>query len=158
MNKILRTAFVAAGAMRLVMGTATSGWALPATSSPAPSTTSAAPEPLVWLKLSAYSGEPGWKVSVAAACDQPDASPLTSEALRVTSPLARNAEGHQPWALFAETVIAEVPPGSYPVSFHCGGNPVEQHFTVLARKSPPQVSKVPTGPVDTGGGWTAAGR
>ncbi|HJQ45220.1 MAG TPA: hypothetical protein VJ870_02695 [Amycolatopsis sp.] len=141
----------------------------PVASAETTTTTEPTPQPLpVWLNLSAYSGHPGEKVSVAAACAD-DASPLTTEALQVTEPLARNAEGHQPWALFAETVIRDVPQASYPVSFHCGGEPVTVHFTVLAKekattpaKQPApsttssaadqQVSKVPKGAPQTGDG------
>ncbi|WP_236795685.1 hypothetical protein [Amycolatopsis sp. GM8] len=108
----------------------------------------------VYLRLSAYSGHAGEKVSVAAACDA-DASPLTTSALSVTQPLARNAEGHQPWALFAETVIRDVRPGSYPVSFHCGGDPVTVHFTVLAREKRAQVPVVPKGAPQAGDGSLA---
>lgn len=128
----------------------------PSTTEPTPSS----PEPLpVYLKLSAYSGHAGERVSVAAACDA-TASPLTTQALRLTQPLAANAEGHQPWALFAETVIRDVPQGSYPVSFHCGGNPVTVYFTVLQRKSSPapspgQTRKVPQGAPETGDGSLA---
>ena len=137
-------------------------------------TTEPTPQPLpVWLNLSAYSGQPGGKVSVAAACGDV-ASPLTTEALAITQPLARNAEGHQPWALFAETVIRDVPQASYPVSFHCGGEPITVYFTVLAKEKPtstvkdkprnekkapsstskaaPQVSKLPKGAPQTGDG------
>lgn len=127
-------------------------------------TTEPSSQPLpVFLQLSAYSGHAGEKVSVASACDA-EASPLTSEALRVTEPLAANAEGHQPWALFAETVIRDVRQGSYPVSFHCGGDPITVHFTVLARekvaKQVPdkakQVPIVPKGAPQTGDGTLAS--
>ncbi|HVV13144.1 hypothetical protein [Amycolatopsis sp.] len=130
----------------------------PPSSSPATTTTTTttepSPQPLpVWLKLSAYSGQPGWKVSVAAACEG-TASPLTSAALRVTEPLGRNAEGHQPWALFGETVIRDVPSGSYPVSFDCAGTPVTVHFTVLAKEKASQTAKIPSGAPQTGdGSW-----
>lgn len=104
----------------------------------------ASADPLpVWLKLSAYSGQPGGKVSIAAACDD-QASPLTTEALDITSPLASNPDGHQPWALFAESVIRDVPQGSYPVSFHCGGDPVTVYFTVLAKEKPSSAPKSST--------------
>jgi hypothetical protein len=124
--------------------------------SPEPTTTEPSPQPLpVYLQLSAYSGHAGEKVSIAAACGA-DASPLTSEALKVTEPLAANAEGHQPWALFAETVIRDVRQGSYPVSFHCGGDAVTVHFTVLAReKAVAQVPVVPKGAPQTGDGTLA---
>jgi hypothetical protein len=48
-----------------------------------------------------------------------------------------NTGGHQPWALFAEGVIADVASSSYPVSFRCGGEPVETRFrfTVLAKEN-----------------------
>jgi hypothetical protein len=124
------------------------------TTEPPTSTTEPAPPPLpVWLKLSAYSGYAGERVSVAAACEA-DASPLTSEALQVTEPLARNAEGHQPWALFGETVIRDRRQGSYPVSFHCAGEPVTVYFTVLAKQKPvkSQTVKVPKGAPETGDG------
>lgn len=117
-------------------------------------TTEPSPQPLpVYLKLSAYSGHAGEKVSIAAACGA-DASPLTSEALKVTEPLAANAEGHQPWALFGEAVIRDVAQGSYPVSFHCGGDPVTVHFTVLAKQNAPkaQTPLVPKGAPQTGDG------
>jgi hypothetical protein len=108
-----------------------------------------------WLKLSAYSGHPGGKVSLAAAC-YGEASPVTTKALRVTEPLASNAEGHQPWALFGESVIAAVAPGTYPVSFHCAGEPVTVHFTVLAAKPRPgQVKVPPRGAPQTGDGSAA---
>jgi hypothetical protein len=116
----------------------------------------------VYLQLSAYSGHAGEKVSVAAACGE-GAGPLTSQALRVTAPLAANTEGHQPWALFAETVVGAVQPGSYPVSFHCGGEPVTVQFTVLARQVPvvpkgsPHVRVVPKGAPQTGDGSLALG-
>ncbi|RZS36779.1 hypothetical protein EV193_10613 [Herbihabitans rhizosphaerae] len=126
------------------------------TSKPTTTTSSSQPGPdLVWLRLSAYSGYPGEKVSVAAACDRGEVSPLTAVALRQTEPFGSNPDGHQPWAFFAETVIKDVKPGSYPVSFHCGGDPVTQHFTVLERKQGTQVKEIPQGPVDTGGGGTA---
>jgi hypothetical protein len=135
------------------------------TTEPPTTTTTTEPsaQPLpVYLKLSAYSGHAGEKVSVAAACGA-DASPLTSEALKVTEPLASNAEGHQPWALFGETVIRDVSQGSYPVSFHCGGDPVTVHFTVLAKQNPAthnpakaQTPLVPKGAPQTGDGSLGA--
>lgn len=138
----------------------------PMASAETTTTTEPTPQPLpVWLTLSAYSGQPGGKVSVAAACAD-DASPLTTDALTITQPLARNAEGHQPWALFAEAVIRDVPQASYPVSFHCGGEPITVYFTVLSKEKPatskketppaakhaPQVSKIPKGAPQTGDG------
>ncbi|OXM61740.1 MULTISPECIES: hypothetical protein [Amycolatopsis] len=126
----MRTTAIAAALLATLVA-ATPAFAQTTTTEPT------SPEPLpVWLKLSAYSGHPGEKVSVAAACDD-QASPLTTRALRVTQPLEANPEGHQPWALFAETVIRDVPEGSYPVSFHCGGDPVTVYFTVLDRDSSP---------------------
>ena len=107
----------------------------------------AAPVP-TWLKLSAHSGQPGAKVSVAAACDG-DAGTITSRAIKVNEPLAHNAEGHQPWALFGETVVADVKPGIYTVSISCAGASVTAQFTVLAAKH--QVVK-PKGAPRTGDG------
>lgn len=136
----------------------------PTTTTETSSTSAPSSQPLpVFLRLSAYSGHAGEKVSVAAACDA-EASPLTSEALKVTEPLAANAEGHQPWALFAETVIRDLRQGSYPVSFHCGGDPITVYFTVLARekvahqvpgKVAQQVPVVPKGAPQTGDGTLA---
>jgi hypothetical protein len=135
----------------------------PPTESTTTTTTEPAAQPLpVWLRLSAYSGHPGEKVSIAVACGA-DASPLTTKALRLTQPLAANAEGHQPWALFANSVIADVAPGSYSVMFHCGGGqPVKTYFTVLAKEETAtpkegrtQVDVFPKGAPETGGGGTA---
>ncbi|WP_410674702.1 hypothetical protein [Amycolatopsis sp. cmx-4-68] len=108
-----------------------------------------------WLKLSASSGHPGEKVSLTVACDG-EAGPVTTRALRITEPLARNAEGHQPWALFGEGVVAAVSPGTYPVSFRCAGKPVTGHFTVLgAKPRPGQVKVLPHGAPRTGDGSAA---
>ncbi|GHF22573.1 hypothetical protein GCM10017786_65750 [Amycolatopsis deserti] len=135
----MRTTAIAAALLATLVA-ATPAFAQTTTEPTSPDETTSSPEPLpVWLKLSAYSGHPGEKVSVAAACGD-EASPLTTRALRVTQPLEANPEGHQPWALFAETVIRDVPEGSYPVSFHCGGDPVTVYFTVLHRDSSPAPS------------------
>lgn len=146
----MRTTAIAAGFFATLVA-ATPAFAQTTTTSPEETSsaeeTTSAPMP-VWLKLSAYSGHAGEQVSVAAACDA-EASPLTTRALRVTQPLAANAEGHQPWALFAETVIRDVPEGSYPVSFHCGGEPVTVYFTVLDRDSSPAPGKADQSPGQT---------
>ncbi|MEC3982355.1 hypothetical protein [Amycolatopsis sp. H20-H5] len=115
--------------------------------------TPTAPSP-VWLAFTSNSARPGTKVSVTAACES-DASPLTGKALRVKAPLARNAEGHQPWALHADAVVTDVAPGSYPVSFRCGDQPVTVSFTVLPKSVPKQVAVVPRGAPRTGAGGMA---
>ena len=167
----MRSPAIATAVLLASMLAAAPAFAQTTTTEPTPSTdttetteSSSSPEPLpVFLQLSAYSGHAGEKVSVAAACDT-ESSPLTTQALRVTQPLAANAEGHQPWALFAETVIRDVPEGSYPVSFHCGGDPVTVYFTVLDRdktstKQAPgksQTRQVPKGAPQTGDGSLAS--
>lgn len=163
----MRTTAIAVGLLATLLA-ATPAFAQdttePGSSSPAPpsGTSSAPPSPEptpAWLTLSAYSGHAAEKVAVAAACFD-RFGPLTTQALRVTQPLAANAEGHQPWALFAETVIRDVPEGSYPVSFDCGGEPVTVHFTVLQRRPDTtpgtgQTRTVPRGAPETGDGSLA---
>ncbi|WP_372671868.1 hypothetical protein [Amycolatopsis kentuckyensis] len=132
----------------------TAAFLLALTPAAAAQTTSPPPLP-TWLKLSGYSGHPGEKVSVTVACDGA-AGPVTTKALRITTPPAPDAEGHQPWALFGESVVAAVAPGTYPVSFRCAGKPVTVHFTVLAAKSRPgQVKVLPQGAPRTGDGSAA---
>ncbi len=123
---------------------------------PAAAAQTTSPPPLpTWLKLSGYSGHPGEKVALTVACDG-EAGPVTTKALRITTTPARNTEGHQPWALFGESVVAAVAPGTYPVSFRCAGKPVTVRFTVLAAKSRPgQVKVVPQGAPRTGDGSAA---
>jgi hypothetical protein len=123
---------------------------------PAAAAQTTTPPPLpTWLQLSASSGHPGEKVSLTVACEG-EASPVTTRALRITVPLDRNAEGHQPWALFGESVVAAVAPGTYPVSVRCAGKPLTAHFTVLAAKPRPgQVKVLPHGAPRTGDGSAA---
>jgi hypothetical protein len=165
--KSLFITFVTGAGILAVGSTALAQSSSPAPQPPNESTTTTATEPSaqplpVWLTLSADSGKPGEKVSIAAACGAV-ASPLTTKGLRLTQPLAANAEGHQPWALFAESVVADVVPGSYSVVFRCGGGQrVESYFTVLAKENTArpkagrtQVEVFPKGAPETGGGGTA---
>ncbi|ADJ43455.1 hypothetical protein AMES_1631 [Amycolatopsis mediterranei S699] len=123
---------------------------------PAAAAQTTTPPPLpTWLRLSASSGHAGEKVSLTVACEG-EASPVTTRALRVTVPLDRNAEGHQPWAFFGESVVAAVAPGTYPVSVRCAGKPLTAHFTVLAAQPRPgQVKVLPHGAPRTGDGSAA---
>ncbi|SEF37046.1 hypothetical protein SAMN05421837_112157 [Amycolatopsis pretoriensis] len=122
---------------------------------PAAAAQTTSPPLPTWLRLSVHSGHPGEKVSLTVACDG-EAGPVTTQALRITTPPAPDAEGHQPWALFGESVVAAVAPGTYPVSFRCAGKPVTVRFTVLAAKSGPgQVKVVPQGAPRTEDGSAA---
>ncbi|GHG09479.1 MULTISPECIES: hypothetical protein [Amycolatopsis] len=123
---------------------------------PAAAAQATTPPPLpTWLKLSASSGHPGENVSLTVACEG-EASPVTTKTLRVTVPLDRNAEGHQPWAFFGESVVAAVAPGTYPVSVRCAGETLTSRFTVLAAKPRfGQVKVVPHSAPRTGDGSAA---
>ncbi len=137
--------------MYSLISAVTAGFLALGPATPVP-TQPSAPLP-VWLKLSADSGHSGEKVSIQAACED-ESGPLTTKALRVTKPLARNAEGHQPWALFGEASVADVRPGMYSVSFRCAGKLVATHFLVQAKQKPVQVKVVPKGAPQTGDGST----
>jgi hypothetical protein len=149
---LVSTATAAAATTTTTPSTTTGATTTSTTTAASTTTTSPATDTSPWIKLSAYSGFAGEKVSVAAACFDPPVSPLTAPALRETSAFASNSDGHQPWAFFAETVIRDLPQGSYPVEFHCGGKPVITHFTVLAKH---QVPTKPKGAPETGGGGMA---
>ncbi|MGW4061290.1 hypothetical protein ACWEGE_23620 [Amycolatopsis sp. NPDC004747] len=116
-------------------------------------TTTPAPLP-TWLKLSAASGHAGERVSLTVACES-EVGPVTTKALRITAPLDRNAEGHQPWAFFGESTVAAVAPGTYPVSVRCGGETLTARFTVLGKPRPSQVKVLPHGAPRTGDGSAA---
>ncbi|HWE90448.1 MAG TPA: hypothetical protein VG317_13390 [Pseudonocardiaceae bacterium] len=129
----------------------------PTTTAPTTSPTTAT---LRWITVSPSRGSAGQRVSVQVACvDQ--AGPVLSSALN-SGPLARNAAGQEPWALFTTAVVRGVRPGSYPVSAPCGGTPVSTTFTVAApavSTSPAasaQVPTMPSGPAQTGGGGMAS--
>jgi hypothetical protein len=134
-----------------VISAAAAGILALGSTAPAASTPPTPPPDPVWLVLSAHSGHPGEKVSITVACLD-ETGPLVTKALRVTEPLAPNAEGHQPWKLFGESVVADVRPGLYPVSFTCAGKPVTVHFLVLAKEIHRQVTAVPKGAPQTGDG------
>jgi hypothetical protein len=116
----------------------------------------------VWLSLSPQSGRPGQQVSVQISCQADTTGSLISAALRETEKPARDPDGHMPWALFGTAVVADVAPGSYPVTFDCGGKKASGKFTVLGAGQPGagrpgtgQVTVIPQGAPQTGGGGTA---
>jgi hypothetical protein len=153
------TISVPAFAQTTATTTTSTATSTPTTTAPTTSPTTATPT-LRWITVSPSRGSAGQRVSVQVACvDQ--AGPVLSSALN-SGPLARNAAGHQPWALFTTAVVRDVRPGSYPVSAQCGGTPVSTTFTVAApavSTSPAasaQVPTMPSGPAQTGGGGMAS--
>jgi len=111
----------------------------------------------VWLRLSPERGRPGQQVSVQISCQADNTGSLVSTALRETGKPVRNPDGHMPWALFGTAVVTDVAPGSYPVTFDCGGKQASGKFTVLGAGQPGtgQVTVIPQGAPQTGGGGTA---
>lgn len=174
-TRLTSTITVAAGAIALVFAGPVAAAAQPTATAPlstssspaAASTSSATPAPVPrWIEVSPSSGSPGDRLSVEIACDvQPGA--IRSMALTATTP-QRNADGHQPWALFATATVRPVAAGRYPVTVTCGGQQLATTLTVptggsaapapmtSAPLSSQQVRIVPQGAAATGDGSTAA--
>jgi hypothetical protein len=124
------------------------------------------PEPPAgsWLAVEPDSVHAGDTVTATAAdCAAPGV--LTSPVLETVT-LEQNAEGHQPWAMRGTTTVHDdAEPGEYPVSVDCGKQQLDTTITVVARQAGPtstaqpkpgagdgQVSRVPEGAPETGGG------
>jgi hypothetical protein len=118
--------------------------------------------PKAYVSVSPHSGLPGQKVTVETGCEFKYVTGLTSNALDIGK---LHQVGPQtdpsiaPRAQAAATVKKNVKPGVYKVSFDCGGAKITTSFTVLTPKPPvktgQQVTKVPAGAPQTGGGGTA---
>jgi hypothetical protein len=157
------------------------GAALAATGTPAPTTptsptatvptkptapagtepTTQAGVPKAYVSVSPRSGVPGQKVTVATGCELKDVSKLASDALDIGKlrPVGpQDDPATAPRAEAAATVKKAAKPGVHKVSFDCGGATITTSFTVLTPQSPVktgQVTKVPAGAPQTGGGGTA---
>ncbi|GGM65911.1 hypothetical protein GCM10012275_40650 [Longimycelium tulufanense] len=101
----------------------------------------------VWIKVSPDHAEAGDRVQVQAACEALSWGPVVSDALRAET-LERPAEGHQPWALYAQATVLDVTPGTYPVSFRCGRGRADTAVTVFNAGTVRVVTKSETGAGD----------
>lgn len=129
----------------------------PPSDPPQPSHPPQPPSPGVSLVLDPDSGFPGQTVITATAtCDDPDGARLSSPVLEYV-PLTRDPDGHQPWALRATTsIVPDARPGTYPVFADCSDGLASAVITVLppdgGAEDDGQVSRVPRGAPQTGGG------
>jgi hypothetical protein len=160
---------------------ATTGTATPTAPPSSPSAPTSAPTtapptsdpggvPKAYISVSPHSGVPGQKVKVAVGCEAGYISHLSSDALDIGK---LHQVGPQddpkiaPRSEAAATVKKGAKVGSHKVSFDCGGATITTSFTLLTPKAPPsstvpsvpaagqQVTKVPKGAPQTGGGGTA---
>jgi hypothetical protein len=139
----------------------------PPTTSSTPTSTPTTPPPTspppgvpkAYVSVSPHSGVPGQKVTVAVGCDFKYISHLSSDALDIGKlhPVGpQNDPTVAPRAEAAATVKKAVKVGVHKVSFDCGGATIATSFTLLApTPSGQQVTKVPSGAPQTGGGGTA---
>ncbi|MEJ2860855.1 hypothetical protein [Actinomycetospora flava] len=78
---------------------------------------------------------PGTSLRAQMGCEEPDTTPVTGPGV-TGSPWERDADGHQPWAVFsAVTVAHDAAPGPVTVTATCGGRPLEATITVAAPDS-----------------------
>ncbi|WP_033293209.1 hypothetical protein [Amycolatopsis jejuensis] len=142
-----------------------SGSAPAPTPTPAPTTTAPAPAgdhagvPKAFVRVLPSSGRAGDKVLVRVGCEASAISGLKSSALQIGKLSAVGPQkdpAKAPVSQATATVRKDVKPGTYQVSFSCGGAEIGTKFTVLAAKpatkpAPKQVTKVPSGAPQTGG-------
>lgn len=130
-----------------------------------------------WLSVVPDQAHPGDTVTATAAgCGTQGV--LSSPVLRTVT-LRQNPEGHQPWAISGRTTVdSDASPGHHPVTVTCGQRRLATTITVLAGpKTGPsagpttsatptapsapsakgQVSRVPRGAPETGGGADTSG-
>jgi LPXTG-motif cell wall-anchored protein len=75
---------------------------------------------------------PGTALRAQMPCEEPATTPVTGPGV-TGGPWERDADGHQPWAVFsAVTVAADAAPGPVTVTATCGGRPLEATVTVAA--------------------------
>ncbi|MFC5137376.1 hypothetical protein ACFPK1_03980 [Actinomycetospora rhizophila] len=73
---------------------------------------------------------PGTSLRAQMPCEEPATTPVTGPGV-TGGPWERDADGHQPWAVFsAVTVAADAAPGPVTVTATCGGRPLEATITV----------------------------
>ena len=78
---------------------------------------------------------PGTMVRAQMGCESPDTTPVAGEGV-TGSPWRRDAEGHQPWAVFSDvTVGADADAGPVTVTASCGG--VTQSATITVAGTGP---------------------
>lgn len=148
-------------------GTPTSA---PTTPGTPPPTTTQPGVPKAYISVAPHSAVAGQKVTVAVGCEAKYISHLSSNALDIGKlhPVGpQDNPAIAPRSEAAATVKKDIKPGVYKVSFDCGGAPISTSFTLLAPKPTPtptpkapapsgnQVTKVPSGAPQTGGGGTA---
>jgi hypothetical protein len=140
----------------------------PASSSPEapPTSSSSPPAPRMFLGLSPQSGAPGDQVLVSVGCTPPSRiHGVSSPVLDIGALKPVSDPGNAPRSEAVATVKKSAAPGRYPVTAGCGGSTLHAEFTVTgtrttrppgtAPSTPSEVSKVPSGPAQTGGGGTA---
>ena len=108
--------------------------------------------PKAYFRVMPTAARPGAKVQIRLACEaastRDPASPvLKIGALRRVGP--QNDPAKAP-AAAASAIVQPAKPGVYQVSFSCGGAKLTTKFTVLGERR--QVTKVPSGAPQTGGG------
>jgi hypothetical protein len=73
---------------------------------------------------------PGTSLRAQMGCEEPATTPVTGPGV-TGGAWERDADGHQPWAVFsAVTVAADAAPGPVTVTATCGGRPLEATVTV----------------------------
>ena len=78
---------------------------------------------------------PGTSLRAQMGCEEPETTPVTGPGV-TGGAWERNADGHQPWAVFsAVTVARDADPGPVTVTATCGGRPMEATLTVAAPDS-----------------------
>ncbi|MEU0531726.1 hypothetical protein [Amycolatopsis tolypomycina] len=111
--------------------------------------------PKAYLRVMPNAARPGAKVQIRLGCEAastrtPTSSVLTVGALRR---VGRQNDPAKAPAAAASAIVKPVKPGVYQVSFFCGGAELTTKFTVLGERR--QVTKVPSGAPQTGGGSAA---
>ena len=112
----------------------------------------AAGVPKAYLHVLPAAGHAGAKVQIRLGCEAVSTQDPTSPALRIGA-LHRVGPQNDPAkapAAVATATVKPVAPGTYPVTFSCGGAELTTKFTVLGDAK--QVSKVPSGAPRTGDG------
>ncbi|GAA4925605.1 hypothetical protein EV188_102797 [Actinomycetospora succinea] len=75
---------------------------------------------------------PGTSLRAQMGCEEPATTPVTGPGV-TGGAWERDADGHQPWAVFsAVTIAADAAPGPVTVTATCGGRPMEATITVAA--------------------------
>ncbi|MDD7940147.1 hypothetical protein PHK61_17125 [Actinomycetospora lutea] len=75
---------------------------------------------------------PGTSLRAQMGCEEPATTPVTGPGV-TGGPWERDADGHQPWAVFSAVTIApDAAPGPVTVTATCGGRTLEATITVAA--------------------------